>query len=265
MNIGSSTQILVIGGGPAGSTTATLLAREGFDVTLLEREYFPRYHIGESLLISVQPILDLLGVRDEIENHGFQKKKGVFWEWGDEHWLFNWENLAYNYTFHVKREEFDHILLKNAELKGVKVFQGIQVKRISFNGSRPISANWSEAGGNESGEIKFDYLIDASGRSGIMANRYLNSIKYMKAFQNVAIWGYWNNTIIPQVGVEGPLSICSIPEGWLWGIPLSKKTMSIGLVMHKKLFTEYKKKYSLNRLLCNLCFVSSVLSSTSHP
>src|SRR6266700_1056929 len=84
----TSTQVLVVGGGPAGSTTATLLAREGFDVTLIEKEVFPRYHIGESLLPSCLEILDLIGAREKVEAYGFQRKDGGYFAWGNVSWGF---------------------------------------------------------------------------------------------------------------------------------------------------------------------------------
>ncbi len=80
----TSTQVLVIGGGPAGSTVATLLVREGLDVTLIEKDVFPRYHVGESLLPSCLEILDLLGAREKIEEHGFIRKEGGYFAWGKD-------------------------------------------------------------------------------------------------------------------------------------------------------------------------------------
>src|SRR5690242_1393914 len=80
----TSTQVLVIGGGPAGSTVATMLTREGFEVTLIERDVFPRYHIGESLLPSCLEILDMIGAREKIEKYGFQRKEGGYFSWGKD-------------------------------------------------------------------------------------------------------------------------------------------------------------------------------------
>jgi flavin-dependent dehydrogenase len=238
------TRILVVGGGPGGSTAATLLARQGCEVTLMERAHFPRYHIGESLLPSILQVLDLLGAREKMEAMTFTRKQGAYLEWGQERWGLNFGELGANctYAFQVERDKFDQMLLDHAKSQGVKVFEGIDVEGLTFDGDRPIKAQWSIKAGNGNGsgngvatkgEIAFDYLIDASGRAGLMATKYLQNRRYHKVFQNVAIWGYWKDTDRMCTGREGDIAVGSIPNGWLWAIPLQDGTTSVGVVMHK--------------------------------
>lgn len=240
MSIPASTQILVIGGGPGGSTAATLLARAGFEVTLFEAAIFPRYHIGESLLPSILQIFDLLGAREKLDTIGFQRKNGAYLEWGQERWPLNFGELSGDktYAYQVSRAEFDQFLLEHARSQGVQAFEGIEVSGITFEGYRPISAAWrvkhaTNGNAGRQGEIRFEYVIDASGRNGLLANHYLKNRRYHKVFQNVAVWGYWKNTARFPGNREGDIAVSSIPYGWLWGIPLSDGTMSVGVVMHR--------------------------------
>lgn len=251
-SVPEATRILVIGGGPGGATAATLLARQGYEVTLFEKAHFPRYHIGESLLPSVLQILDLMGAREKMEQFGFQRKEGAFLEWGDERWGLNFGELSANctYAFQVERADFDHLLLQHAASVGVKVFEGMEVQALAFDGERPCAATWvrhaAGADGNghnghagagskgaERGDISFDYLIDASGRNGVMATKYLQNRRYHKVFQNVAIWAYWKDADRMATGREGDIACGSIPNGWLWAIPLRDGTTSVGVVVHR--------------------------------
>lgn len=240
LNIPEKTQVLVIGGGPGGATAATLLAREGFDVTLLEAARFPRYHIGESLLPSILQVMDLLGAREKMEAAGFQKKNGAYLMWGAESWPLNFGELSGSntYAFQVTRAEFDHFMLEHARSQGVQVFEGVEVRNVEFDGERPVSAGWLEKSGNNGagerqGKTTFTYLIDASGRDGILANHYLRNRRYHKVFQNIAVWGYYKNTGRLPGSRSGDIAVGSIPSGWLWGIPLSDGTMSVGAVLHR--------------------------------
>ncbi len=237
-----SVRVLVIGGGPAGSTAAALLARQGFTVTLLERDRFPRYHIGESLLPSCLPVLDLLGAREKVEAHGFQRKEGTFFAWGEENWELKFSELfGTPYSWQVRRADFDDLLLQHARSQGVEVHEGVEVRRVNFDGERAVSASWERTGraddaedGEASGVVAFDYVIDASGRAGLLATKHHHSRRFHDVFKNVALWGYWKNTKPFGYGPPGAIGVCSIPHGWLWQIPLHDGTVSVGAVMTKE-------------------------------
>jgi flavin-dependent dehydrogenase len=265
MNSRSSTQVLVVGGGPGGTTTGTLLARQGFKVMLLEREVRPRYHIGESLLPSCLRIFDLMGIREKIEAYGFVRKDGGYFDWGGQQWEIAFGNLTRPlYGFQVVRSEFDKLLLDHARSEGVDVLDGANATEIIFDNATAVAAQYADQDG-VSRRIDFSILVDASGRAGVMATRYLNNRKFHRSFMNVAVWGYWREAKRLTIGPQGAITTCSIPYGWIWAIPLHDGTMSVGIVLHKNKFKELRQYFSLEEIYRNSIGSAATIRALVEP
>jgi flavin-dependent dehydrogenase len=261
MSLPHHTKVLVIGGGPAGATTAGFLAREGVEVTLVDREVFPRYHIGESLLPSCLEILGLMGARQLFDSYGFQRKPGAYFNWKGETWALDFGELggSYRYSYQVRREEFDYLLLRHARSQGARVHEGVTVRELQFDEGRPRRAVCTEKGSDKRSTIEFDFLVDASGRQGIMSTHYLDNRQYHNIFRNIAAWGYWEDVAWPADCAEGAIIVSSIPDGWWWGIPLSDGRVSVGVVMHRDAFTKARKTRSLEQFYDDAIAMSPVI------
>lgn len=255
--IHQETDVLVVGGGPGGATAAALLAKAGLSVLLLERETFPRYHIGESLLASCLPTLKLSGAYDKVAAHGFQVKRGALFHWGPDTWVLDWAKLIdpNAWSWQVDRAVYDHILLNNAKEQGVKVIEGATVKRVLFEGDRATGAEWTTRGDDsEVNNVRFRYIIDASGRTGVLSQQHFKMRSQHAIFQNIAIWGYWKGARLLPDSPSGGINVVSSPDGWWWHIPLGGDRYSVGLVTHKHKYAKAKqpwlslKDYYLGRL-----------------
>jgi flavin-dependent dehydrogenase len=226
--------VLVIGGGPGGSTAATMLARKGFSVLLLERDRFPREHIGESLLPASMPILEELGVLPAIQAEGFLPKFGATMVWGQDStpwsWYFRETNSRYPHAYQVWRARFDEILLDNARAAGVDAREGHAVNEVCFEGERAIGARYTSAAGE--GMVAARCIVDASGQSALLG-RKLGLRRWDSFFQNVAVYGYFEGAERLPPPDETNILIESYPHGWFWSIPLHTGVMSVGAVVDK--------------------------------
>ncbi|RDW58540.1 uncharacterized protein DSM5745_11231 [Aspergillus mulundensis] len=251
INVPGRCTVLVVGGGPAGSYAASALAREGIDVVLLEAERFPRYHIGESMLPSMRHFLKFIDAYDKWDAHGFNIK---YTRLSDTDFVA--ASGPGGYAWNVIRSEADELLFKHAAECGVKAFDETKVASIEFSSpdhgsgnvsplGRPVSATWTRKDGT-SGTISMDYIVDASGRTGLISTRYLKDRSYNKGLRNVASWGYWRGGGVHGVGThkEGAPYFEALKDasGWAWFIPLHDGTHSVGVVQNQEMATEKKRK-----------------------
>jgi flavin-dependent dehydrogenase len=226
-------EVVVVGGGPAGSAAATSLARRGRSVLLLERERFPRFHIGESLLPASNPILRDLGVEGRIQEAGFVVKRGAsFWtEDGERESYIDFSlarDVAEPRTYQVPRERFDHILLEHARECGAEALEGCRAEGFESVGDC-VRITYRDGAGVErqaTGEV----LIDASGQAGFLARR-LRLRRPDPLLRSVAIHSQYER--VRQLDGEraGDIRIISLRRmGWIWLIPLSSTVTSVGVV-----------------------------------
>jgi 2-polyprenyl-6-methoxyphenol hydroxylase-like FAD-dependent oxidoreductase len=137
------------------------------------------------------------------------------------------------HSYQVIRAEFDELLLNHANECGAVVRQEVKVDRVDFDGERAVAAEYYDRRSDVRGSVRFKYLIDCSGRSGVMASQHLQSRRYHDVFKNVALWSYWKGAKIDGYGQPGSTRLFSVPCGWIWFIPLHNNTVSVGIVLSR--------------------------------
>jgi flavin-dependent dehydrogenase len=224
--------VIVIGGGPAGSVAAGFLAQAGRRVVLFERERFPRYHIGESLLSATMPVLEALGVMPAIEAAGFVRKPGGTFLWGArrEPWSFYFRDDPGGrpHAFHVVRAEFDHLLLKHAAALGADVREAHRVETVAYDDGQNRVAAIDEHGTRV--EATAPWVIDASGQQALLGRR--DQLRRFDAFfKNLAVFSYFADAARLSGEIEGNILSAAFADGWFWFIPLHDGTTSVGAVV----------------------------------
>ncbi|QBI54650.1 tryptophan 7-halogenase [Streptomonospora litoralis] len=232
--------VIVVGGGPAGSTAATLIADQGHRVVLLEKQRFPRYQIGESLLpATVHGVCRLLGVDEEIRRAGFTAKRGGSFRWGTspDPWNFLFAlspelSGPTSYAYQVDRMTFDDILLRNAARHGVDVREESSALEAVTTGERVTGVVYTDPAG-ERRELAAAHVADASGSTGRLHAAAGGTRQYSEFFQNLAVFGYFaGGGRLPEPDA-GNILCAAFDEGWLWYIPLRDDLTSVGAVLNR--------------------------------
>jgi flavin-dependent dehydrogenase len=220
--------VLIVGGGPAGSTAANLLAHDGHDVLVLEKEVFPRFHIGESLLPIDLPIFERLGVKLDTAN--YLRKDGA--EFIDERtgaratFVFR-EALdgTPQTAYQVERSRFDHLLLQQAEARGASVRTGVRVEDMAVEETAVRVET-------KAGTFRTRFMIDATGQDAFLA-RANRTVQPLKGFGCVAVFRHYDGIapeIFDELTTTGNIKILMVPDGWMWLIPLAGRRLSVGIV-----------------------------------
>ena len=227
-------EVLVIGGGPAGATAATVLAQHGRRVLLLEREAFPRYHIGESLMPYTWFTFERLGVLDWFEQAGCPRKHSVQFVSTtgtvSQPFYFS-ETIKHDCatTWQVRRSDFDRMMLDNARAKGVDVRQGITVRDVVTEGGR-IAGVMADVDGGGRASFRAQVVVDATGRDTLLASK-LGLKQRDPDLNKVAIFTYFKGAKRDPGLDEGATTVAYIADkGWFWYIPLRDDVVSVGVV-----------------------------------
>lgn len=245
MNVPARCDVAVIGGGPAGATAATLLARKGYSVVLFDKEKHPRYMVGESLIPHFWKYCDMSGATAPLEAEGFIQKTGGTVVWNGAIRQMAFRDFGFKRpALHVERDRFDHIVLSHARTQGVQVFEEVAVLKVDLDDGGRTRVSFRAAGEDAVGTLECRFALDASGQNAVLAKQTGTRV-IDDGFRFMSIWGYFDDS--KYIGLGGkvhPFSslkkeppttfVCSVDElgewGWLWHIPLRHAT-SVGLVM----------------------------------
>ena len=252
-----SNEVIIIGGGPAGSTLGCYLSKAGIKCTIFEGANHPRPHVGESMVMSSVRVFDEIGFLPLMEREGFPKKYGASWHppvsKGQADISFNefpQDGVTQDYTYHVDRQKFDLLLLKHAESLGTRVYQGVQVSEVLFNEQSYASGVRLRIAGQEV-DVPARMVVDATGRHTLLGKQ-LRVKKNDPIFDQFAVHAWFRGVDKTQNKSCNYIHIYFLPveRGWAWQIPITDEITSMGIVAEKKVFqserlapAEYFAKY----------------------
>jgi flavin-dependent dehydrogenase len=235
MRFANYSPVVVIGGGPSGTTAATLLAQQGHEVQLFEREHHPRFHIGESLIPETYWVLERLNMLPKMKRSHFVNKHSV--QFVNQHGrisepFYFHDNKPHecSQTWQVRRSEFDHLMIENAREHGVKAYEGTRVLEVLWEGNRAVGVKVQDEDGTI-GEVRADVVVDASGQSSMIMSR-LNLREWDPELKKSALWTYWEGAYRDTGRDEGATLVLQTQgkNGWFWYIPLHDNILSVGVV-----------------------------------
>jgi 1H-pyrrole-2-carbonyl-[peptidyl-carrier protein] chlorinase len=236
--------VIIIGGGPAGSTMGSFLSKAGIKNVILESANHPRPHVGESMVTSSTRVFKEIGFLPTMEREGFVHKYGASWhpptgkEFAIEFGEFPQEGIDQDYTYHVDRSKFDLLMLKHAEGLGSKVYQGIHVKQILFDGSQAVGVRAAIA--DHEFDLHAKVIVDATGRNTLLGNQLKLKVKD-PIFNQYAVHAWFKDL---DRGEEARTAdfihiyFLNIERGWVWQIPINDEITSVGVVADRNVLKE---------------------------
>lgn len=237
--------VIVIGGGPAGSTASTLIAQKGHKVALFERDKFPRFHIGESLIPQTYHTLERLKMLPKMKGSHFIKKYSVQFvtqhgKLSEPFYFCDHRPIDASQTWQVRRSEFDHLMLQNAAEQGVDVHEGARVHDVLFEGSKAVGVSVTLPGEETPRDVRAKVVVDASGQQSMLLGK-LGLREWDPVLRKGALWTYWKGALRDTGRDEGATIVLQTKDkkGWFWYIPLHDDIVSVGVVAaHDYLFKD---------------------------